>query len=626
LSLIRFDNVSKYYGANLIFEKLSWQINNGEKIGLIGVNGSGKTTLLKMICNEIHPETGNIIFQKNIRFGYLSQHIKINSNLTIYQEILDSLIDINELKAQMEEIEHKMTLHNENIDALTEKYGDLQHQFEESGGYNIDFLIDKVLNGLGFSKNDWDKKIEILSGGQKSRVMLARLLLQKPDLILLDEPTNHLDINAISWLEEFLAEYQKSVLIVSHDRYFLDKTVSKIAEIENFNLTEYKGNYSKFIEQKTQKIALQEKLYTLQKAKIEEKQDFIRRNIAGQNTKQATSRIKELEKMHIIKPPSQQKKITLKFDASKRGGNDVLTITDLCKKYDTKVLFENLNFKVERNNRIGIVGTNGTGKTTLLKIIIGEENQTDGEIKIGANIEIGYYDQHLNNLDEEKIVIDEVWQIKPNLTEFEMRKYLAKFLFYDEDVFLEIKNLSGGEKSRVALAKIILSGANFLILDEPTNHLDIFSRMALEDALQNYEGTILTVSHDRYFLDKIANKIILFEDGKSIFYDGNYSYYDQKRKEDAKTQQENKTTNKYQQYQQFKDEKKQNKPKIKTRPPFEIEKEIQNVEEEIKKIDKELAKPEIYSDYQKTQILNDKYEEFNDKLAILYEEWEKSNN
>ncbi|HOV14071.1 MAG TPA: ABC-F family ATP-binding cassette domain-containing protein, partial [Spirochaetota bacterium] len=603
MSLIKFTNLSKYYGANLILENINYQINPNEKIGIVGLNGTGKTTLLKIITKEIGFDNGSLEFAKNIKIGYLSQHIALDSDKTIFQTMSDSLSEINNLKEQMEIIEHKLSDKNENIAVLTEKYGDLQHRFEEVGGYKIDYLIDNVLTGLGFKKDDWDKKINILSGGQKSRVMLSRLLLEKPDILLLDEPTNHLDIDAVSWLEEYLSEYEKTVIIVSHDRYFLDKVVKKIVEIENYTITQYMGNYSKYIEQKTEKIALQEKNYNLQKAMIEEKQDFIRRNIAGQKTKQAKSRIKELAKIEIVKPPVTTKKITLNFPAQKRGGNDVLTIDNLSKSFGNLILFNDFNLKVERKDRIGIIGGNGTGKTTLLKMIIGEENY-DGVIKIGSNIDIGYYAQHLNNCDENSSIIDEVWQIKPSLTEGEMRNYLGRFLFYDDEVFMEIKYLSGGEKARVSLAKIILSEANFLILDEPTNHLDIFSRMALEDALQNYDGTILTVSHDRYFLNKIVNKIIFLDNGKSNFYFGDYNYFSQKRSEEKLNQANSKDKKEKSDYEKFKQEKRANK--VKLRNILDIEKEINETENSIKEYEEQLGKEEVYSDYKKSAEINEK--------------------
>jgi ATP-binding cassette, subfamily F, member 3 len=620
MALVRLENISKYYGGDLILEKIDYQINPCEKIGLVGVNGCGKTTLLKIITGETQYDSGKIHFLKNVRIGYLSQHLNFETDKTIFKEMEKSLLAINEVKVKMEDLEHRMTGNPENITELTERYGELQHVFEELGGYNTEHIINKILTGLGFVKDDWDKKVSILSGGQKSRVALGKILLEKPELILLDEPTNHLDIDAVNWLEEYLNGYEGAVLIVSHDRYFLDRVVKKIIEVENYNLVEYTGNYTKFIEQKVEKIALQEKMYNLQKAEIEDKQDFIRRNIAGQKTKQAQSRRKELEKIQVIEPPSIQKKITLNFNAQNRGGNDVLVVDGLSKSFGGNKLFENLSFKVERKNRIGIVGANGTGKTTLLKILIGEESADSGIFKIGSQIDVGYYDQHLNTCDDENSVIEEVWQIKPVLTEGEMRKYLAKFLFYEDEVFLKIKTLSGGEKSRIALAKIILSGANFLILDEPTNHLDINSRIALEDALSEYDGTILMVSHDRYFLDKIAGKIIFFENGKYSIYSGNYSYFDEKRKEEKiKFQNESKDNSKYQAY---KEEKKANKPKIKLRQVSIIENEIVNLENEIKKLENDISLPENYSDYQKSGLLNKKYSESNEKLKKLYEEWE----
>ncbi|HPO48900.1 MAG TPA: ABC-F family ATP-binding cassette domain-containing protein [Spirochaetota bacterium] len=619
MSLIKFINLTKCYGANVVLENINYQINPGEKIGIVGLNGTGKTTLLKIITKEIGYDNGNVEYAKNLNIGYLSQHTNLNGDKTIYETISTALSQINSLKKEMEIIERKLSCKNENIESLTEKYGDLQHKFEESGGYKIDYLIDNVLNGLGFKKTDWDKKIDILSGGQKSRVALGMLLLEKPDLILLDEPTNHLDIDAVNWLEEYLSKYEKSLVIVSHDRFFLDKVVNKIIEIENYSLTSYTGNYTKYIEQKTQKIALSQKNYNLQKALIEEKQDFIRRNIAGQKTKQAKSRIKELAKMEILKPPPMTRKITLNFPIQKRGGNDVLTIENFSKSFGELSLFKDFCLKVERKERIGLIGANGTGKTTLLKTIIGEENY-EGAIKIGSAIDTGYYAQDLKDCDDNNSIIDEVWQINPALTEGEMRSYLGRFLFYDDEVFMEIKYLSGGERARVSLAKIILSRANFLILDEPTNHLDIFSRTALEEALQNYEGAILTVSHDRYFLNKIVDKIIYLENGKSYIYNGNYDYFSSKRSEEKLNLGDNREKKDKTDYENFKREKKANR--IKLRYVADIEKEISQTENAIIEYENEIGKKEVYSDYKKTSFLNEKINEANETLQKLYEEWE----
>ena len=625
MALVRFENVTFQYGIDIIFENINFQVNENDKAGFVGVNGSGKSTLLKIINDELHCDKGDVFFTKGIKIGYLKQEVSYKSGGTLYDMMLSAFSEIHSLKEKMHKLEHMMETAGSRLEKLTSEYGTLLHQYENLDGYNIDVKIGKILSGLGFKKSDFNTSFDILSGGQKSRAGLAKLLLEEPDLLLLDEPTNHLDIAAVEWLEDFLNNYKKALLIVSHDRYFLDKIVGKIFEIDDYRINTYTGNYSAFIQQKTEKILQQEKLYNLQKAEIERKEDFIRRNMAGQKTKQAQSRQKELDKMSAVSPPAKQKKMTLRFNPSKRGGNQVLQAESLSKSYPGKNLFENLNFHVERGEKVGIIGGNGTGKTTLLRIITGEEEPDSGHIKIGSNIESGYFSQHLHNQDQDNTVLDEVWQVKPSLTTGEMRNYLSRFLFYGEDVFLEIKKLSGGEKSRVELAKLILAEVNFLILDEPTNHLDIYSRMALENALADYPGSILVVSHDRYFLDKLVNRIIYFDSSKHFVLEGNYSRFEtlklEKKLLSAEVDQTPKKSGK-EEYKNKMREKRRREQIVKKRPAIEIEQEIEKLDEKIKFLENELTKPEVYNNPLKTKKIDNEYVELTARINEVYKEWE----
>jgi ATP-binding cassette subfamily F protein 3 len=444
----------------------------------------------------------------------------------------------------------------------------------------------------------------------------------------LDEPTNHLDIDGINWLEGFLSQWEKTIVIISHDRYFLDKVTNRTLELENHEIKSYRGNYSAYIQQKTQQLVLQEKMYTLQKADIEKKQEFIRRNIAGQKTKQAKSRIIELEKMKKIAPPAHRVQYQLSFPAGQRGGNDVLHIEDLNKSFEDRKIISSFNYLIRKGDKVGLIGANGSGKTTLLKMITGSLAQDSGNITLGSHIDVGYFSQNLENQNLENTIIEEVWQADPKKTMQEMRSYLAQFLFYDEDVFAIIKNLSGGERSRVELAKLILSGINFLILDEPTNHLDIFAKMALEESLSAFSGTILVVSHDRYFLDKITNRIIYLEDGTHSLYEGNYSEFWMNNKLVEEAAVATKTsalpTSGKQKYQEQKRENRKKERSNRKRSPQVIESEIETTEKRIAELDELLQQPEVFSDFEKTQQIDVEYKELSTKLESLYEEWEEA--
>lgn len=627
MSLVKFQNVNFSFGADVILEDTGFQINPGEKVGIVGNNGAGKTTLFRLITGELFSDSGEVVVGKDVVVGYMEQHPLIDCTETLFDEMDKAFTEIHSIRREMERIEDEMGKENADLKKLTAYYGNLQETFEKKGGYQIEYKISHILLGIGFSKADYSRNIAEFSGGEKNRVRLAKLLLSEPDILLLDEPTNHLDIEGINWLENFLEQWKKTVVIISHDRYFLDNVVSRTLELENHTIKSYRGNYSAYIRQKTEQIALQEKLYTLQKADIEKKQEFIRRNIAGQKTKQAKSRIIELEKMKKITAPTHKISYRLSFPEGQRGGNDVLHIEDLSKSFDNRQIISSLNYLVRKGDKVGIIGANGSGKTTLLKMIIGKLLPDCGNITLGSHIDVGYFSQNLENQNPENTVIEEVWQADPKKTIQEMRSYLAQFLFYDEDVFAVIRNLSGGERSRVELAKLILSGINFLILDEPTNHLDIFAKMALEESLAAFTGTILVVSHDRYFLDKIANRIIYLENGKHFMFDGNYSEFWQNYKQTEENLLKSKIEAMPDNKQKYQEQKKENRKKERSnrkRNPQVIESEIEAAEKRIAEFDEQLQKPEIFSDFEQTQKIDIEYKELSAKLEKLYEEWESA--
>ena len=630
MSLIKFQNVSFSFGADVILDDVTFQINPGEKVGIVGNNGAGKTTLFRMITGELFSNSGEVVMGKDVAVGYMEQHPLTNCTQTLFNEMDSAFTEIHSIRHEMERIEAEMGKENADLDKLTAYYGNLQETFEKKGGYQLEYKISRILLGVGFKKSDYNRNIAEFSGGEKNRVHLAKLLLSEPDILLLDEPTNHLDIEGINWLENFLQQWEKTIVIISHDRYFLDKVTNRTLELENHEIKSYRGNYSAYIQQKTQQLVLQEKMYTLQKADIEKKQEFIRRNIAGQKTKQAKSRIIELEKMKKIAPPAHRVQYQLSFPAGQRGGNDVLHIEDLNKSFEDRKIISSFNYLIRKGDKVGLIGANGSGKTTLLKMITGSLAQDSGNITLGSHIDVGYFSQNLENQNLENTIIEEVWQADPKKTMQEMRSYLAQFLFYDEDVFAIIKNLSGGERSRVELAKLILSGINFLILDEPTNHLDIFAKMALEESLSAFSGTILVVSHDRYFLDKITNRIIYLEDGTHSLYEGNYSEFWMNNKLVEEAAAATKTsalpTSGKQKYQEQKRENRKKERSNRKRSPQVIESEIETTEKRIAELDELLHQPEVFSDFEKTQQIDAEYKELSTKLESLYEEWEETDN
>ena len=528
MSLIRLENVTKLYDPDLILDNISVSIEHGDRIGLIGRNGTGKTTLIKIINGMLANFKGKVVSAKGLRIGYLSQEPDLGRDCTLRQEML-------KVFEKRRALEDKMLLLTEEMETqeaphLLAEYARIQEQHERLGGYDYEHQINRILSGLGFNELDFNLPIRVLSGGQKSRATLAKLLLEAPDLLLFDEPTNHLDINGIEWLENYLnIEYNGAVLVVSHDRYFLDKVVRKVWELEAHKITIYRGNYSKYVETKTVEQLVGERAFKKQQAFIEHEEDFIRRNIAGQRTREAQGRRKKLERLERVeKPKPDAPTLKLNFTPETRGGNDILRCQNLGKAFGEKTIFTDLNFEVYHRDVVGIVGANGTGKTTFFRMILGEESPTEGEMWVGPTLKFGYYTQELEGLNPDNEIIDEIWELRPQQTYGEIRSFLAKFLFSGDDVFKQIGNLSGGEQSRVLLAKLLLANANVLLLDEPTNHLDIPAREALEAALAEYPATLFIISHDRYLLNNLATKLLIFDGtpgGTAALFEGNYAEY-----------------------------------------------------------------------------------------------------
>ena len=528
MSLIRLENVTKLYDPDMILDAISVSIEHGDRIGLIGRNGTGKTTLIKIINGMLANFKGKVVSAKGLRIGYLSQEPDLARECTLRQEMLKVFERRRTLEDKMLLLAEEME--TEEAPHLLEAYARIQEQHERLGGYDYEHQVNRILGGLGFPEQDFNLPIRVLSGGQKSRATLAKLLLEAPDLLLFDEPTNHLDIKGIEWLENYLnIEYNGAVLVVSHDRYFLDKVVRKVWELAEHKIKIYRGNYSKYAETKNVEKLVGERAFKKQQAFIEHEEDFIRRNIAGQRTREAQGRRKKLARLERVeKPKPDARTLKLNFTPETRGGNDILRCKNVGKAFGEKAIFKDLNFEVSRRDVIGIVGANGTGKTTLFRMILGEESATAGELWVGPTLKFGYYTQELEGLNPDNEIIDEIWELRPQQTQGEIRGFLGKFLFSGDDVFKRIGNLSGGEQSRVLLAKLLLANANVLLLDEPTNHLDIPAREALEAALAEYSATLFIISHDRYLLNNLATKLLIFDGtpgGTATLFEGNYAEY-----------------------------------------------------------------------------------------------------
>ncbi|MDQ6801725.1 MAG: ABC-F family ATP-binding cassette domain-containing protein [Acidobacteriota bacterium] len=523
--LYRFENIEKSYGPHDVLRGVTWQHNPGEKVGLVGRNGAGKTTLFKLLLKEEEPDRGEIIRASGLTIGRVSQHLDAEEGMTLFDYVETAFAEVLAIEQKMRAMEHDLAdATRSDHDRILEKYSALQHDYEHANGYTLHAEVERVLSGIGFDESDWERPIHAFSGGQQNRAMLARVLLTQVDLLLLDEPTNHLDLNGIEFLEEFLQSFKGSYLLISHDRTFLNRTIEKLVELAHGKLIEYHGNYERFLqlrEERMEKMAID---YERQQELIERTQDFIRRNIAGQKTKQAKSRRKMLNRLDAVeRPETDETFANFRLEAGPRSGAISLTADRLTAGYDQKPIVNNLSMVIRRGERYAIMGPNGSGKSTLLKTFAGRLEALDGTIAYGHNVHRGYYDQTLGDLDPKGKVIDEVWNLDHAQTEEQVRSYLAQFSFFDDDVFKKTSDLSGGERGRLALAKIMYAGGNLMLLDEPTNHLDVYTREALEAALERFTGALVVVSHDRYFIDRVAENIILVEDGHAEVYGGNYS-------------------------------------------------------------------------------------------------------
>lgn len=633
--ILNATNISKSFGSNEIIKDANFLVNEHEKVAIVGVNGAGKTTLLKILTGEEHADSGNVILAKDAKLGYLRQINNVDSTLSIIDELYTVIEHILNMEKRMLEMQEQMQhLSGEALEELYSSYTALTHSYELMDGYAAKSKVIGILKGLGFDENDFDRKINTLSGGQKTRVFLAKLLLEEPDIILLDEPTNHLDLRSIEWLESYLLNYKGAVIIVSHDRYFLDKIVSKVIDIENAEVQMYSGNYSDFSAKKQMLLDAKMKEYLNQQQEIKHQEAVItklKQFNREKSIKRAESRQKQLEKIDRVEAPiTHIENMKLSLDISKESGKDVLTVHNLAKSFDEKHLFSNINFEIKRGERVAIIGDNGTGKTTLLKIINGLLSPDTGEVIYGSNVSIAYYDQEHQVLHMDKTLFDEISDTYPDMSNTQIRNILAAFLFTGEDVFKKIGDLSGGERGRVSLVKLMLSKANFLLLDEPTNHLDILSKDVLESALNSFPGTICYVSHDRYFINKTATRILDLTGNRLLNYIGNYDYYIEKREavEGAANLSVNNIEEKPAEVSDSKQEWIENKnaqaqKKKITNALNKCEKEIEKIEEKLALIDEEFANPEISSNVGKLMELQKEKTALEEKLEKLMNEWEE---
>jgi ATP-binding cassette subfamily F protein 3 len=632
--LFRLSDITKSYSAHEVLRGVSFQINPAEKVGLVGRNGAGKTTVFRLITGEETPDSGEVIKINNLKIGLLEQHVDFNEAETVHTAALSAFQRLHDIEAEMRSLEKQME--REVSDEILAKYADLQTEFELEDGFTYTAKAEAILLGLGFSKETWMFETKNLSGGQKNRLGLARLLLSQPDVLLLDEPTNHLDVSAVEWLENFLQNYYKTFVIISHDRYFLDRVCNRIIEIENGKAVSYKGNYSQFLIEREERREAQRRAFENQQHLISKTEEFIRRNLEGQKTKQAKSRRNMLQRMERIESVNSDKPSgNFKLQKVERTGNQVLTVENLTIGYGENVLAKNIEFSLLRGEALGIIGGNGTGKTTFLRTILGKIRELSGKLLWGAKVDFGYYAQNLDDLDSRNEIIQELRRVAPLAENGELRNFLARFLFVGDDIFKRVSDLSGGEKGRLALAKLIYSNKNVLVLDEPTNHLDIPSREALESALDAFQGTIITVSHDRFFLDRIATQIFSFEDdGRVEIFNGNYSEYHEwnacRESGVGSRELEEKKSGIWNPASEItKNQKPKTKDQLSKNQRQKIEQRIAEIESEIPRLEEKLSQfllamssAEIASNHEKLLETNQNYRQTEAEIQTLYEEWE----
>ncbi len=637
--LFRLNNVFKSYGGNEILRGVSFQVNLREKVGLVGRNGAGKTTAFRLLTGEEAPDSGEIVKINGLKLGLLGQHVDFADGETVHTAALSAFKEVHDIEAAMRELEQRMvTDHSEEI---LHKYADLQAAFELAEGFTYAAKAEAILQGLGFANETWSADATKLSGGQKNRLGLVRLLLSGSDILLLDEPTNHLDVDGVEWLEEFLTTYDKAYVVISHDRYFLDRVTNRVIELDRGQAVTYKGNYSDYLIERELRREQQQREYENQQSLINKTQEFIRKNLEGQKTKQAKSRRNMLERMERIEAVQSEKSGgNFKLKKVERTGNNVLTTENLTVGYGSKTLASGINIVLHRGGALGVIGGNGTGKTTLLKTLLGEIPELSGRVHWGTKTNIGYYSQTLDDLYEGNTVFLEMKRVAPNVENVEIRSFLARFLFFGEDVDKKVKDLSGGEKGRVALAKLIYSQKNVLILDEPTNHLDIPAREALEAALDEYPGTIVTVSHDRFFLDKIANQMLSFEvDGTVLEYDGNYTEFHDWKVARPETKAETRPVGSGPSKPNSPTQDNGNlsvggEPSILSKNQItQLEKRIAAIESEIPTLEEksaaltaQMAQPEIATDFERLNALTTEHKALETRIQDLYNEWDKAAN
>ncbi|HJE50293.1 MAG TPA: ABC-F family ATP-binding cassette domain-containing protein [Lactobacillus johnsonii] len=626
-------DLEQRFGGNTIFSNISFSVPDNARIGLVGPNGAGKTTLLKIMTGQQEPTSGQFTINKGLKVGYIAQENALDEDKTIWDEMLtvfDNLIEKNKRITKMQE---QIAEHPEDEDLL-KRYDQLAYDFEQEGGFTYQAEIKSILNGFNFKENTWQKVIGTLSGGEKTRLAFVKLLLQKPPVLLLDEPTNYLDLDTLDWLEAFLKNYQGAIITVSHDQYFLDHLANQIFELNFGKLTTFKGNYSQYVKERELMNNQQEAAYEKQQEKIKKEEEFIQKNLVrASTTKRAQSRRKALDKMERIKPPKHKQKVRINFTSDRPSGKEVLIAKDLTIGYPDKTMVSDIDFQVNKNDRVAIIGPNGIGKSTLLKTIMKKLEPKDGSIKYGASLDIGYYDQELQSLDPSKTVLDTIWDRHKTMPEKDVRSILASFLFTAEDIDKTVGQLSGGQKARLTLTVLSLEKDNFLLMDEPTNHLDIEAKEVLEQALDTYDGTLLFVSHDRYFINELANKIISVRDGHAKIYNGNYSYYlDEKAKQAAAVQEaeaeqteSTTSTNQNKGKLSYQEQKARDSQKRKLeRAVSEAEARIEKLEAEEQEIQTEMANPDIAASFEKLGPLQEKLSAVQEQLEQANNDWENA--
>lgn len=617
------------FGAAPIFSKVNFSIENNARIGLVGPNGAGKTTLLKIMTGRQEASQGEFTVNKGIELGYIAQEHDFDEEKSIWEEMLTVFQPLIDQGQQLEKLQYAIADHPED-EELLRRLDQAQYNFEQAGGYTYQAEIKSMLNGFNFPEATWNKQIASLSGGEKTRLSFVKLLLKKPPLLLLDEPTNYLDLDTLDWLEAFLKNYPGAILTVSHDQYFLDHLATQIFELQHGELTVFKGNYSQYLAQRELRDQHQEAAYEKQQEEIKREEEFIQKNIVrASTTKQAQSRRKALEKMELVDPPKHKSKVRIKFDSARPSGKEVLILKDLAVGYPDKTMLKDISFQINKGDRVAIIGQNGIGKSTLLKTVMKQLPVKSGAIKYGASLDIGYYDQELQGIDYSKTVIDTIWDRHKDMNEKDIRSILASFLFTAKDIDKQVSQLSGGQRARLTLTVLSMEHNNFLLMDEPTNHLDLDAKEVLEKALADYDGTLLFVSHDRYFINELANKIVVAKDGQAKIYEGNYTYYlNEKAKEEAAAQetaaQETPVVKAVSESKfSYQEQKKRDSEKRKReRQVAQAEKDLEELEAKEQEIQEAMADPAIAADFSKLGPLQDDLTAVQEKISQVSQAWE----